>query len=205
MSTGALRSAILGLMTADDRDQTILLRDVSWAQYEALLASRGESSVPRLTFLEGQLELMSPSRPHEGHSRLIGLLLHAYAEEHELSLNSFGAWTLKSRRRGAGLEPDECFLVGSTRGRTRPQLAIEVIWSHRLLDKLEAYRRLGVREVWIYAATGLNVYVLRGKKYARSASSRLFPELDLDEMLSFMDIEHQTEAVRAWRRRLRRR
>lgn len=42
-------------------DHWILLHGVPWAEYERLLAMRGECAVPRLTYLDGELELMSPS------------------------------------------------------------------------------------------------------------------------------------------------
>src|SRR5262245_26226187 len=45
-------------------DQRVLVYGVSWAHYEAHLAMRGEKSVPRIAYLRGTLELMSPSRDH---------------------------------------------------------------------------------------------------------------------------------------------
>jgi hypothetical protein len=45
-------------------DHFVYLR-VDWRGYQQLLAMRGESSVPRITYLEGLAELMSPSRYHE--------------------------------------------------------------------------------------------------------------------------------------------
>ena len=38
-------------------DQRVGLRGASWADYERLLAIRGEKAVPRITFLEGEIEL----------------------------------------------------------------------------------------------------------------------------------------------------
>jgi hypothetical protein len=49
-------------------DQRVMLRGVSWDEYETLLAIRGEDSVPRMTDLEGTLELMTPSRLRAGKS-----------------------------------------------------------------------------------------------------------------------------------------
>ena len=55
-------------------DDIIVLRDVTWADYQRLLEIRGERPVPRLTYLEGALELMTPSRPHESLKSMIGCL-----------------------------------------------------------------------------------------------------------------------------------
>ena len=44
-------------------------------------AMRGESSATRVTYLEGELELMSPSFDHETLKKTLGRLIEAYAEE----------------------------------------------------------------------------------------------------------------------------
>lgn len=46
-------------------DHRIRLQGVSWQVYEAMLAWRGERSGVHMTYLEGELELMSPAREHE--------------------------------------------------------------------------------------------------------------------------------------------
>jgi hypothetical protein len=38
---------------------------VKWEDYQRFLRLRGDHSVPRITFLEGELEIMTPSRSHE--------------------------------------------------------------------------------------------------------------------------------------------
>ena len=62
---------------ADHVDQRVTLHGVSWADYEALLAMRGESSGTRVTYLEGELELMTPSINHEAIKTRLGRLLDA--------------------------------------------------------------------------------------------------------------------------------
>jgi Uma2 family endonuclease len=46
-------------------DERVRLHGVPWADYERLVEIRGESAVPRMTYLQGELELMTPSHPHE--------------------------------------------------------------------------------------------------------------------------------------------
>jgi Uma2 family endonuclease len=192
-------------MHREHLDQIVCLERVPWAQYEALLRARGESSVPRLTYLEGSLEIMSPGMPHDGWSRMLLRLLTVYAEEQEIALNAFGSWTVKDKRRKSGLEPDECFIIGPPAGRKRPDLAIEVVSTHSAIDKLEIYRRLGVGEVWRYEWPRLSVHLLRRGRYVGVKKSEVFPALDLDAMLRFLDLDDQMAALRAWRKQLRRR
>jgi hypothetical protein len=49
---------------APQPDQRVVMNSVPWSHYEVQLALRGESSVPRISYLEGAMELLSPSREH---------------------------------------------------------------------------------------------------------------------------------------------
>src|SRR5689334_21080247 len=108
-----------------------MLRGVSWATYRRLAKARGDGQGPKLTYLEGKLELMSPSIDHEAIEKLCARLLEAWAEEREVSLNGYGSWTLESEDAARALEPDECYALGTTRPE-RPDSALEVLWTRRL-------------------------------------------------------------------------
>jgi hypothetical protein len=43
-------------------DHIVVFHDVSWEDYERLLAIRGDHPVPRISYLEGEAELMTPSK-----------------------------------------------------------------------------------------------------------------------------------------------
>jgi hypothetical protein len=45
-------------------DQRVRLHDVPWSHYEILLAVRSDAPVPRIAYLEGEVELMRPSLDH---------------------------------------------------------------------------------------------------------------------------------------------
>jgi len=45
---------------------------------------RGDHSVPRISYLGGEIEIMSPSRTHEAIKSLIGRLLETYCLEREI-------------------------------------------------------------------------------------------------------------------------
>ena len=190
-------------LDASMMDQRVTLTELSWTDLETLLAIRGDRAGTRITYIDGVLELMSPSLDHEGIHLVIGRLLETWALERGVELNGFGSWTLKNRRRRRALEPDECYSVGTGRP-TRPDLAIEVIWTSGGLDKLEVYRGLDVGEVWIWRQGRIEVHVLAGVRYERRERSALFSDLDLAELAHHIDIEHQTDAVRRYRDALRR-
>ena len=183
-------------------DQRVTFQDVTWAEFELILAIRGDKAGIRMTYLEGVLELMSPSIDHEGIKTVIGRLLEIYALEMDIPLNGFGSWTLKKAVRARALEPDECYSIGTGRP-TRPDLAIEVIWTSGGIDKLEVYRGLGVGEVWMWRDGVIEINFLVGDRYERRERSVVFPDLDLAELASFIEPEDQTAAVRRYRDVLR--
>ena len=80
---------------------------------------------------------------------------------------------------------------------------MEVIWTHGGLDKLNVYRGLGVREVWIWKKNGLKAYELRGDAYAEISRSVVIPGLSPSFIAGFLDCETQTEALRKMRTALR--
>src|SRR6266511_6359678 len=91
--------------------QRILLHNVRWETYEALLAARGDDPAPRFTYDRGDLEIMSPSVKHEWLKKLIGRLIETYTEERGIKIKSVGATTLKNQLKAKGLEPDESYYV----------------------------------------------------------------------------------------------
>jgi Uma2 family endonuclease len=84
-----------------------------------------------------------------------------------------------------------------------PDFAIELNWTSGGLDKLEVYRGLGVREVWMYEDGKLGVYVLRGERYVRAARSKLLPGIDLTRVAALASRPDQPVAVREFRAALR--
>ena len=144
---------------------------------------------------------MTPSQDHEVLKKKMARLLEAYAEELGIELEGYGSWTLTRKEENRGAEPDECYSIGLTRD--VPDLAIEVIWTSGGLDKLEIYRRLGVREVWVWEDGTIATFALRGDRYERIAGSEVLPQVDVGLIGSLLELPTQTAAVRELRTRLR--
>ena len=144
---------------------------------------------------------MSPSKDHERIKSYIGMLIEAFAMERGLDLSPYGSWTLKEAPKQAGVEPDECYLMGSDQRRETPDLVIEVIWTSGGIDKLEAYRRLGVPEVWFWRDGAIQIFVLdtARERYEATDQSASLTGLDLALLLSFLDRPTAMQAVRAFR------
>lgn len=186
-----------------DEDQHVVMTGVTWRDYEALLAMRVEQGRPKLYYLDGMLEIMATSKPHEGRKTMLARLLEMWAAELDVEISGYGDWRLKRKASKAGAQPDECYIVG--RDKRVPDLAIEIEWSLSVgLEKHEIYERLGVRELWtLRRDTSLVIRVLEKGRYHERKRSAVLPTLDVQWLRSFLELPTQTEAVRALRKALR--
>lgn len=184
-----------------DHDHIVRLHDVSWEDYERVLAMRGDRSAPRITYLEGELEIMSPSRSHEVIKSFIACMVEAWCLDHDVEFSPVGSWTIKERKKQRGAEPDECYIVGVGVEETdRPHLAIEVVWTSGGIDKLEVYRKLGVGEVWYWKKGRIQPYALRGEQYEPIPASEVLRGIDLDALTECLAEPTASAAIRAFRR-----
>ena len=181
-------------------ERRVLLSMVPWSTYVVLRDSLDSSGV-RMTYLQGQLEIMSPSREHEVDKKQIARLLELFCLERDIPLFGYGSTTFRSEERERGLEPDECYCRGADR--EIPDVAIEIIVTHGSIDKLEVYRGLGVREVWTFEAGRFRVLALRDERYELIATSAVLPEVDLARIAHFATQPDQHLALRAFRDELR--
>lgn len=188
---------------SDHFDHRVRLHGVTWADFEAFMAIRGDAPVPRVAYLRGELELMSPSRHHEHLKSWIGSLVETYAEVFDIDISSYGSWLLKNAPLERGAEPDECYIFGADQSKDAPDLAIEIIWTSGGLDELELYRGLGIGELWFWRNDAIEVFLLGDDGYVPSARSALLPDLDFALLLSFLDAPSMTRAKRAYAEALR--
>lgn len=187
---------------ASHEDHFVTIQSATWQDYERLLDLRGESAVPRYTYLEGVLEIMSPSRTHESVKSMIGRLVEVWCLRNGIEFHTLGSWTLKERALERGLEPDECYIFGPSGEGTRPDLAIEVVWTSGGINKLEVYRKLGVAEVWYWSRGTIAVYRLSGEQYVEVPDSQALPRIDLHQLGRFIDSPSTSRAIVGYREAL---
>jgi Uma2 family endonuclease len=96
-------------------------------------------------------------------------------------------------------------VVGDELDPVRPDLAIEVVWTSGGINKLEIYRKLGVREVWYWQKGELALYTLRRGRYVRIPRSKVLPGIDHAEVAELASMRPMTKAVREYRKRLAKR
>jgi Uma2 family endonuclease len=183
-------------------EQRVVLNGVSWQQYEILLATLGDDfPALRLSYLEGTLEIMTTSTLHEELKTTIGMLMEAYFQETRTRFHAIGSATFKEVARQRGLEPDECYCLEQKK--EFPDIAIEVVLTSGMVDKLEIYRGLGVPKVWVWEAGQFRIYHLRTDGYEQLETSELLPTCDINLLADYVKPEEQFDAVMAFREQLR--
>lgn len=186
----------------DDVDQRLILHGVPWDRYEALIGVLGDDFPGvHMTYLEGALELMSPSRSHEAIKTTFARLLETYAMEMDVELEGYGSTTFRKQAEARGAEPDECYSIG-VMGEV-PDIAFEVIWTSGGINKLAVYEKLGVPEVWLWRTGIITIHRLGPDGYEDAPRSRFLPDLDVAELSRFIDRPTQTQAAREYRDALR--
>jgi Uma2 family endonuclease len=187
----------------DPEEHRLLLHGISWEQYEQLVEMFDERPGLRLTYLCGALEIMTTSRRHEVIKARIGRLVDAWSEQKRIDLRRYGGPTFRKRAKERGLEPDECYVLGECEEDIeKPDIAIEIVVSSPLIDKLQVYAGLDIREVWVWRAGVIRAHILEDDRYRESERSELLPELDFALIAELAEEAKQIDAVRALRSRL---
>jgi len=185
-------------------ERRFVLHDVPWWLYVTLRDAGGDDDRTKMTYLEGTLELMSPSSLHEDLKKVLARLVEAWSLETDTDLRGFGGTTFRKEAKRRGLEPDECYTLGPLSSDGVPDIALEVVVSSALVDKLEVYAGLGVAEVWVYEGGALVVNRLVGSGYEAHQTSAALPTLDLGLLARFVvPGESQTQLVKAYLAALR--
>ncbi|HUY93532.1 MAG TPA: Uma2 family endonuclease [Pirellulales bacterium] len=186
-------------------EQRIVMHDVSWETYQSLLADRGERPVPRMSYDQGSLELMSPSDEHKNNKKLIGYLIFTWAVQQGIPFRSFGSTTFIREEQQRGFEPDECYYIEREplmRGKPGidldvdppPDLMVEVDVSRTSLKKLALCAGLAIPEVWRFDGKALIVYELGADgQYSIRADSLQLPGFPTAEVAEWIERAKATD------------
>ena len=172
--------------------QTIVLNNITWSEFEAILEDLGEHRSSRIAYERGTLEIMTPLPEHEANKVFISNFVEILLEELDIEFCPLGSTTFKNQTMFKGIEPDSCFYIANeakVRGKNRldltidppPDLAIEIDVTNR--SHPEIYQSLGVPELWRYETGKLQILLLVDGKYIESNKSANFPNFSLIEVI----------------------
>lgn len=192
--------------------QQLLLKDVSWQQFETILDELGESRAARISYSNGVIEIMVPLAEHEKAKEIIGELVRILLDKLQIDSEPFGSTTLKNEQMTQAVEPDTCFYIqnqAAVIGKNRleltvdppPDLAVEIDITSR--TQLDNYRILGVPEFWRYTRQGLEIHLLKEGKYVESTTSPNFVDIPIIELINQYVKQSQnvgrSQAIRAFK------
>jgi Uma2 family endonuclease len=195
------------------RADRVVLHNISWQQFENLLADLGESRAARVAYDDGTLEIMTPLPEHEYYKEVIGDSIKEIAEVLDQDYESLGSTTWKREIKKAGVEPDNCFYFQNEpriRGKLEfdlsqdppPDLALEIDVTSKSLSRFSIYARLGVPEIWCYDSGELKIYQLQNEGYIEVETSLVFPTLPVQELPALIE-QYRPQGKRAMRRAVR--
>ena len=182
----------------------MLIHGVSWKEYVILRELMDRPGL-RMTYLEGALELMSPSPEHELWKKNIARFIELYAFLTGIELYGYGSTTFKKEAKERGAEPDECYLVGKKLD-AFPEIVLEVIHSSPLLNKLDVYAGMEIAEVWIFKDAAFRLFALDGltKRYVEVERSGLLPTVDFATIARYVVRDDTPQALREFAAAIRR-
>ena len=168
----------------------VTIPNVSWLEFESILQELGEKRRTRIAYSNSTLEIMVPlldrEIPKDLISDIVKILLKSAGRRYE----PFGSTTFK-REGAAGVEPDACFYILNYQrmiNRRRllpddppPDLAIEMDVTSK--TTINAYKIIGVPEVWVYDSGRLRIYLLQDGEYVESDMSPNFPEIAIAQLI----------------------
>lgn len=192
--------------------QRVLLRDVTWQEFETILDELGEHRAARVAYDRGVLEIMAPLPEHEDDKEIIGDLVKVLLEELDIEFRSLGSTTFKNQAMLQGIEPDQCFYIqneSKIRGKKRldltqdppPDLALEIDLTSRTHPSI--YAALKVPELWRFEKGKLQINLLQNESYVVSEQSKNFPNFYLakvlPEYLEQSRVAGRNSAIKAFR------
>jgi Uma2 family endonuclease len=175
-------------------DQCVVLRGIGWDGYTKVLRARGERSIPRMVYLDGDLYLMSPAFRHESLAELLGIFVTEVVTGLRIPCIVAGGTTFRRKKKKGGVEGDKTFYLANeskVRGKTKlhlrtdplPDLVIEAVNTHDADAAVEVWRRFRVPEVWVENGISLTILSLQPNgRYSEVASSVVFPFLTAAEI-----------------------
>ena len=205
-------SIAIPLQPAETR---IVLDGISWDAFEKLADER-EGSVPRMTYDQGVLELMSPLRVHENMGCLLGRLVETWTEVFEIEILSVASTTFKRKDLKRAFEADESYYIanaGLMHGRDEvdlkvdppPDLVIEIEITTSAIRKLKLFAAMGVPEVWRHDGERLQMHHLHDGRYEIIETSAVLQGLTaarIDAIIQQRFTIGETAMIREFRRSL---
>jgi Uma2 family endonuclease len=193
---------------------TVMRIPGTWQDYLTLSEQRGDGSIPRIKYRDGEILLMSPLPIHGQGANLLGDIVKAILDHLEQEYNAYTPVTM-TLPEAYGIEPDICFYIDNwqfSSGKERidwqvdPPFDLVIEMDVTSYSSVDDYLPFKVPEVWMFKNKQLRIYELGNDVYVLRERSRFFPEIPILELVAEcvqITSERSTSAaIRALRQRL---
>lgn len=196
---------IFGTLSKTQEQAPHLFSGLAWNEFKAVEKFLDRPGY-RLSFLDGLLEIKQmPGELHETVKERLGALLELYLMAMGFDFTPTGSMTLENEAAAVKREADKSYKLAA--GRSNPDLVIEVVFSSGGINKLEAYRRLNIPEVWFWEDGVLDIYHLRRAVSEESSYEKIIQSeevlgINLDLLLSCVNMLNHVEALKTFQKSL---
>jgi Uma2 family endonuclease len=171
---------------------TVVRMPGSWQDYCALRDSRGDGSIPRIKYCNGEILLMSPLPRHGREANILADVVKALLDSQDRNYEAFTPITMDVPEEG-GIEPDYCFYIDNWQaavGKDRinwqteppPDLVIEIDVT-TYTDAVD-YLPYQVPEVWLFKKNRLLIHRLENGSYTLQETSQFFPDINIKAIVA---------------------
>lgn len=189
--------------------------EISWEEYEQILAKHENRNSPRIAYDNGVLEFFMPTFKHENPHRTLSQLVEIVAEELGIDLIRSGSTTLRLKNVRKGVEPDSEFYIQSADALVGkdsidlnevppPDLVIESDKTSSSIPRFPIFAALRLPEVWRYDVKNdcAIFYRLENGNYVEIENSLALPLLTSQMATDFLHGSRETKSS-VWAKQVR--
>ena len=170
----------------------VVVQNVSWQEFEDILAESGKHRAARIAYSKGILEIITLLPEHETNKLIITDFVEILLEGFNIEFYFLSSTTFKNELIETAIELDNCFYIENearVRGKNEldltidppPDLALEVEVASRI--SRDIYAALGVSELWHFDQGKLQINVLQQGKYVEMEFSPHFSDFPLQTVI----------------------
>lgn len=193
--------------TSIDTTEKLILHDVSWETYNRLVQDQMGKSQIRLSYNDGDLQIMVESAKHGKLAGILGEIVSEIGDLLELDFITVGSATFRKEEGRKGFEPDDSFYFQYADLIRRkedidldidppPELIIEVDVTSPSLPRFPIFAEVGVQEIWRYDGTSVIFYSLqKNGKYQEIRESICLPKVKSEIVTNLLEMSFEMKRL----------
>ncbi|MEL6136575.1 MAG: Uma2 family endonuclease [Cyanobacteria bacterium J06628_6] len=175
-----------------DKPQHFVHSGLNWLQFKSLKAAFDGSPGVRVSYFNGEIEIVTVSPLHGIVAGNLGFLLELWFLKQGIAFVATEDMTVEEENL-ASAQGDKSYSFGEQKN--IPDLVIEVVITGEGETKLARYAALGVQEVWFWQDNQIRIHQLVGATYQLSKASQFAASLDVNRLATSAVIKNRAEAL----------